>query len=70
MIFAEVHSILQGQHSTEFLLSVVKSLNKVYFFVNGNLKSTQDNIQSYSVIGDECDVGCQGPVYYFSGYID
>lgn len=51
-------------------LAVVKSSNKVYFFENGSLKSTQDNVQSYSIIGDECDIGCQGPAYYFNGYID
>lgn len=51
-------------------LAVVKSSNKVYFFVDGSLKSTQNNIQSYSIIGDECDIGCQGPAYYFSGCID
>ena len=51
-------------------LAVVKSSNKVYFFENGLLKSTQDNVQSYSIIGDECDIGCQGPAYYFNGYID
>ena len=49
-------------------LAVVKSSNKVYFFVNGQLKSTQDNVQSYSIIGDECDIG--GYVDYFKGYID
>lgn len=51
-------------------LAVVKSSNKVYFFVNGVLRSTQDNTQSYSIVGDECDIGCQGPAYYFNGYID
>lgn len=59
-----------NRNSQWYHLAVVKSSNKVYFFVDGSLKSTQDNVQSYSIIGDECDIGCQGPAYYFSGYID
>lgn len=51
-------------------LAVVKSSNKVYFFVNGQLKSTQDNVQSYSMLNGECDIGSQGSAYYFNGYID
>ena len=51
-------------------LAVVKSSNKVYFFVDGQLKSTQNNTQSYSMLNGECDIGCQGPAYYFNGYID
>lgn len=64
------NSTYLNNNSQWYHLAVVKSSNKVYFFVNGQLKSTQDNIQSYSVIGDECNIGCQGPAYYFSGYID
>ena len=51
-------------------LAVVKSSNKVYFFVNGQLKSSQDNVQSYSMLNGECDIGSQGSAYYFRGYID
>ena len=64
------NSTYLNNSSQWYHLAVVKSSNKVYFFVNGQLKSTQDNAQSYSIIGDECDIGCQGPAYYFSGYID
>lgn len=59
-----------NNNSQWYHLAVVKSSNKVYFFVNGQLKSTQDNVQSYSMLNGECDIGSQGSAYYFSGYID